>query len=322
MTSKSISFIVPCYCTSRDLLLRCLRSVMSLPVGLDWEIVLIDDGTPDSHVKEWVDELNEERIHYHYQSNAGLGQARNVGVEKSQKEYVHFLDSDDYIFPDEFSKCLDLVENSDADLLMFEFRDVFTDGVEKFQSGKKEVECDINGVDYILQNSMIGAVWNMIIKRSLLDNLKFTANLFHEDEEYKPLLLLRAKNMVVTNLKPYAYYHHSASIIGNVEESKLERRFCDMLYVVDSLRRHCENLKGKERLAIEKRIAQLCEMMLYNAMRLSPNKAFFRKWFGRLKEKGIYPFPKRNYNFNYKLFRFATNADWKVGIIYKILNRR
>lgn len=64
----------------------------------DYEIILVDDGSKDSCGQlcdEWS--VRNKKIRTIHKENAGLGYARNTGLNAAQGEYILFLDSDDYI---------------------------------------------------------------------------------------------------------------------------------------------------------------------------------------------------------------------------------
>ena len=94
-----ISVIIPVYRVERWLD-RCLLSVVRQSYQ-DLEILLIDDGSPDrcgEICEEWA--KKDARIRVIHKQNAGLGMARNTGVEAARGEYIAFVDSDDYISRD------------------------------------------------------------------------------------------------------------------------------------------------------------------------------------------------------------------------------
>ena len=91
-----ISVIIPIYNTGK-LLNRMLQSIQKQSYK-DLEIILINDGSTDESEQECKKaEINDERIRYFYQENAGVSSARNYGMKLAQGEYIAFLDSDDEI---------------------------------------------------------------------------------------------------------------------------------------------------------------------------------------------------------------------------------
>lgn len=93
-----ITIIIPVY-NVKPYLEECLQSVQKQTYN-NLEIILVDDGSTDGS-GELCDKLkkNDKRISVIHKKNAGLGFARNSGLELASGKYVTFLDSDDFIEP-------------------------------------------------------------------------------------------------------------------------------------------------------------------------------------------------------------------------------
>lgn len=93
-----ISIIVPVYKVEKYLP-KCIESILD-QTFTDWELLLIDDGSPDKS-GEICDEyaLKDARIKVLHKDNGGVSSARNLGLEKAKGEWVTFVDSDDFIQP-------------------------------------------------------------------------------------------------------------------------------------------------------------------------------------------------------------------------------
>lgn len=87
------------------------------------EIILVDDGSP-GRVPQMCDEWanTDSRIKVIHKQNAGLGFARNSGLEIAAGEYVAFVDSDDYIDLSMYSELYEEAVASDADAVFCGFR--------------------------------------------------------------------------------------------------------------------------------------------------------------------------------------------------------
>lgn len=82
---------------------------------LDWELIVVDDGSDDETemiVRRFV---GDPRIRYHRQENQGQPKAKNTGIRLSRGRFIAFLDADDAWMPDKLAKQLPLFEN-DPDL--------------------------------------------------------------------------------------------------------------------------------------------------------------------------------------------------------------
>lgn len=96
MSKKSFSIIVPVYCAEKYLE-RCLDSIIAQKYS-DYEVILIDDGSTDQSGRI-CDEYTERSRNFKvvHQTNQGVSHARNAGLDLAEKEYVLFIDADDYV---------------------------------------------------------------------------------------------------------------------------------------------------------------------------------------------------------------------------------
>ena len=94
-----ISIIVPIYKVEK-FLPKCIESIYE-QTYLDFELILVDDGSPDKCPKI-CDKYAEkdQRITVIHQKNSGVSVARNAGLKRAQGQYIGFVDPDDFIAPD------------------------------------------------------------------------------------------------------------------------------------------------------------------------------------------------------------------------------
>ena len=94
-----ISIIVPVYKTEAYLS-KCIDSILSQTFQ-DFELILIDDGSPDLCGQICDDyEKRDSRVVVIHKANAGVSAARNAGLEIAVGTYIMFCDSDDYVDAD------------------------------------------------------------------------------------------------------------------------------------------------------------------------------------------------------------------------------
>lgn len=102
MDNCFITFIVPVYKIEKEQLNRCVKSILEQRnYRKEYEILLIDDGSPDDCPKicdAYVAQYNNVRVLH--QTNQGLSVVRNHGVENARGEWIAFVDGDDWIESD------------------------------------------------------------------------------------------------------------------------------------------------------------------------------------------------------------------------------
>lgn len=127
MKETLVTVVIPVYGVEKYLD-RCISSVVDQTYQ-NLDIILVDDGSKDrcpQMCDSWAE--NDSRIRVIHKKNAGLGMARNTGIENARGEYICFFDSDDYIEKDTIEKALKLAKSESADIVLFGFQDVDADG--------------------------------------------------------------------------------------------------------------------------------------------------------------------------------------------------
>ncbi len=94
-----VSVIVPTY-NRADVIDRALQSLLEQNFSLEYEIIVVDDGSTDNTV-QIVEELSQQnpQIRLIQQNNSGASAARRAGVLAARSDVVAFLDSDDVSTP-------------------------------------------------------------------------------------------------------------------------------------------------------------------------------------------------------------------------------
>lgn len=95
MNILRFSIIIPVYNTPENLLKRCIDSIYRQRYHA-YEVILIDDGS-EKDCAQTMDEISSEHENmtvYHI-ANGGVSNARNLGVEKAQGNWIFFVDADD-----------------------------------------------------------------------------------------------------------------------------------------------------------------------------------------------------------------------------------
>ena len=122
-----ISVVIPVY-KVEQYLDRCMNSIVNQTYR-DLEIVLVDDGSPDSCpllCEDWA--KRDGRIKVIHKKNEGLGLARNTGLAAATGEYVSFVDSDDFLDINAYTEVVSKLKNDDPDICYFSLNILKRDG--------------------------------------------------------------------------------------------------------------------------------------------------------------------------------------------------
>lgn len=237
-----VSIIVPVY-NVEAYLDKCVESLLAqdLPEK-EYEIVLVDDGSTDGSGRICdayaADHANIIAIH---QKNRGLSGARNTGIAAASGEYVQFVDSDDYLVPDVLGTLVRQMEESNLDILRFNYQNVNLSG-EVFEPNKYSKPfvdfsgevCD--GITFL--NERLGFACyacQFLIKASILqkEGNEFREGIFFEDVEWTPRILLQAQRVASTEAVVYSYLFRFDSIARNVDLEKKRKSIRDKLSILE-----------------------------------------------------------------------------------------
>ncbi len=93
----------------KDLLRNCILSIEKYFQGFDYEIVVVDNYSPDQEWKTLVDEFPDVRF-MALDQNLGFSKANNLGVRQAKGEYVYILNPDTEIEGAYFKEILDFAD--------------------------------------------------------------------------------------------------------------------------------------------------------------------------------------------------------------------
>ena len=93
IADPQVSVIMPIYNTAH-LIEASLNSVLEQTFS-NFEIIVVNDGSPDTAELEEILKPYQSRIVYIKQENKRAARARNNGISKARGEFLAFLDSDD-----------------------------------------------------------------------------------------------------------------------------------------------------------------------------------------------------------------------------------
>lgn len=227
-----VSFVIPVYKVERYLD-SCLKSIMNQTYR-DIEIILVDDGSPDTCPALCDKYANEDsRIKAVHKINGGLSDARNFGTKYATGDYLIYLDSDDFwMHDDDLEKLVQVaIDNPNVDFINFNCSYYFSD--EKRYSPwalydeRLSTPRDKNEVIRLLTGTssmVMSACMKMIKRKFLIDNkLTFIKGQLSEDIPWFINLLDCSRTCIFVNLNVYAYRQGvSGSITHNIGQRNID----------------------------------------------------------------------------------------------------
>lgn len=225
-----LSVIVPVYNVEKYLK-KCLDSIL-MQTYKDYELILVNDGSTDNSSKICDEYANlNKNIKVIHKKNGGLSEARNIGLKTASKEYVFFIDSDDFLDDCKaFEKIIRRTDETKVDVLNFGFKKYYEESNKMVSYFKKEDYIFKKNYDikqtfsYIIKNNLyIASAWNKVIRTQILqkNNLKFIEGIYSEDIEWCNRLAIYSKTFDYLNEDFYCYRQRKESISKNILSKNL-----------------------------------------------------------------------------------------------------
>ena len=231
-----LSVIIPGYRNRFEWWCRCVKSVLAAISDED-EVICIDDGSPDqdelrSRVEGgiWAD----RRISWLWnEENVGLGEARNLGLDRARGRYIAFVDSDDEVLPDCYSQTIERMNAADCDIGLFGVNVIWVDEeVQKWDLPEEHVYGCLTpkDVQQLTELRLFNYAWNKVYTSGFLsggNRLGERIRFFRdgvpcEDSIFNMHCVRLGARIVTVSLAGYIYYRQGATLLSKYKGTNIQ----------------------------------------------------------------------------------------------------
>lgn len=312
MEKPLISFILTYFDLPVQMLCECIDSILALSLNSsEREIIVIDDGSeqsPMNNLQKYGDD-----IIYIRQKNMGLSEARNTGIQMARGQYLQFVDSDDLLIKAPYEHCINIARQKQPDIIVFDFTTTSS------KDGPYSDLDAMSGCEYMRHHNIKGTACGYLFQRTTLSDLRFTPGIYNEDEEFTPLLLLRADTICVTSAQAYYYRQRENSIITTPGIRHKLKKLGDTRAIISRLNIQADRLPTDERTALQRRVAQLTMDYIYSIIRLTRSRHYLDRKLESLRREGLFPLPDRGYTKKYTWFRRLSNSSSGLSLLMRLI---
>jgi len=233
-----IDIIIPVYNTPLKDLERCLNSILNQTFK-KYIVYIIDDGS-NNEVKNYLDNYicDKQNFIVKHIVNGGVSNARNIGIEISENEYITFVDADDTLTEYFLEEAYELITKNNLDLIIGGYNEIVNNEVKKSRicySGLHIYDKNnmINFFEKLLsgktnQNNKeigdcpTGRIYTRIFKKESLKHLRFNTNVhMSEDTLFMIDYMYYATKIGIVDKIWYNYYINEYSISNGTKKNKL-----------------------------------------------------------------------------------------------------
>lgn len=243
----SVSVIVPVF-NAAETIERCIASLLAQSHPLS-QIVIVDDGSTDESL--YIARSFEKKhpsVQVHVQPNAGVSAARNRGLRLSSGDYIGFVDPDDFVSPQMYSRLLESGAACGVSVVALRRHSILPPPAET-NSGVVHLLDSSVAISRLLQLRYPSSAWAHLYTRDVLMNVRFDARVsFFEDLLFN-FEVLRVVDRVA--LVEGDYYHYQPGASG-ANLSPFSKRDLSALLACASIRQvvRSESLPHRQDLAL------------------------------------------------------------------------
>lgn len=209
MNNIKLSFIIPVY-NAEKYIVTCYESLVRLSFN-DWEAIFINDGSTDSSL-EILNDIHDERIRIISRPNTGVALAREDGIKEAKGEWVTFVDVDDYIVSNSFSKLMTVQYDSDVSIVLGGYNVIGRKTSNTVSLGCDDIITFRELLKRLSNQSIRWHIWGNIYRRQLFSNEILTPRLnAGEDMAIFIQLCSKANKILLSHLITYNYVQVASS---------------------------------------------------------------------------------------------------------------
>lgn len=323
----SLSIIIPVY-NVEDYLQRCVESVENQDIPqYNYEVILVNDGSTDSSA-EICSVLVEKyaNVRLVTKENGGLSSARNAGLDVAVGEYVMFVDSDDYIYPNVLKYLLGCCKANDLDVCHFYYNVADGNGTTT-RAGSPFGYNKILSGEEVFNCYMIGSACANIVKASILKyhHLRFYVGIIHEDVEFMTRLLCYVNRLMVVDKDVYHYTFNPNSLWRAKRPEKMKQELEDSLKVSQLQQQFAlahADIDSFFRSSILHIVStDVCCCLLHVLRDKRIDRDFCRKYVGILKGYQLYPIRLMCLNPRFRVIAFFLNKRPVLSALIRIFKK-
>lgn len=235
--SPLISIVIPTY-NRANLIGKAIQSILDQSYE-NWELIIVDNYS-DDNTKEVIKAFNDDRILMLSTPRTGsVAASRNLGVVHSNGEWIAFLDSDDWWFPEKLMYVCKALRNN-PDLIYHDLQIVNADGASMKQkrTRSRKLKAPIY-LDLLLNGNDI-ALSSVVVRKSIflrVNGMNESTSFFAVEDYDTWLRIAQISNIFVHIPKVLGAYRLHGGNIGKINNFQ---------YLSNALNAHLQNLNERQ----------------------------------------------------------------------------
>ena len=244
MNNVDVSVIIPAH-NAADYIDRAVESVRC-QTGLDWEIIIVENGSMDDTYDRCLKYVNKDNRIKVIQSEKGVSNARNKGLDNAIGRWICFLDADDYLYADAFKEISSIKKIEEVKFVHFGHNS----GLNKNKGDTAIYEKPEEFLSFrcsMLKNpTQYMTVWGQLFDREILNDngIRFSSDLIlAEDSDFTFRYLQCVDSALEMKSELYHYSKDNQSTVRSYNPDTAQMYIKAIEHTLEYVKKDCDEIK-------------------------------------------------------------------------------
>lgn len=237
----TIDILIPVYNVA-EYVEECVKSILA-QIDTRATILIMNDAATDNSAEIIRRFENHPQVQiFDAPHNRGLSATRNALFNMAQSDYVWFIDSDDLMYENAYSSVMSQLERLNSDVLCADYVSLRKEKeVEKKafvgRANQNFTNKNNSFLDNIIENNS-NHVWNKVLRRQVIKDLRFKEGLNFEDILYMTDISSKIFQYSYLKQPVIKYREREGSILKNLDKKYIDDYLFAFTYRVENYQRN------------------------------------------------------------------------------------
>ena len=237
-----LSVVIPVY-NYADIIEKNIDAILNQKTKYNYQVIIVDDGSTDGAADIIRQYQDNPKVKLIFQQNAGIGAARNTGINASDGKYLMFIDCDDIVHEDIVEMLMNKAYSEDYDMVMC------AHNLSKERNGKvyqivPNIYPSYNLIGYKNGDEIMnlaGLPWGKVYKRELWNDIRFFPGYWYEDTIIQFLVFPKCNRYAYIPKVEYEYKWYEKNF-SHVQGDSTRIKTIDSYWIIIEILNHYEEI--------------------------------------------------------------------------------
>ena len=237
-----LSVVIPVY-NYADIIEKIIDAILNQKTKYNYRVIIVDDGSTDGAADIIRQYQDNPKVKLIFQQNAGIGAARNTGINAADGKYLMFIDCDDVVHEDIVEVLMNKAYSEEYDMVMC------AHNLSKERNGNvyqivPNIYPSYNLMGYKNGDEIMnlaGLPWGKVYKRELWNDIRFFPGYWYEDTIIQFLVFPKCNRYAYIPKVEYEYKWYEKNF-SHIQGDSTRIKTIDSYWILIEILNHYEEI--------------------------------------------------------------------------------